>query len=389
MSILATPSIPDYRRSDRTGQAYATFEDRSVLFGPYDDPGSVAAYDRTVSEWLSNGRRLLDLREFTMVLTTGPIPFDRFATELLGLYAPGLRSPATRRGMKHALGVLRELGVKSTQEFAVPLVARIVTTRDPSLSANTVKSLLRYIQTAFVYAQKSGYTKVNAFDVRPLRSWVRGSAPQGVRHLTKAQIRACLDLLDRDVAERKGFAQWRARRLRCLINILAYCGLRKSEALYLQVGDIDLDAGVIYIVDRAEHRCKTEKSAQPVPIPDGLRTALVDWLDHRLDAPPSLLREVNPWVFCNLMKPTPWVGGSNGVRALDKFREVAMRAGVPAEVATLHALRRSLATHLELQGCGQAMVTRILRHTTTGTTTKFYQQADIQNMRRAVEGFTY
>jgi integrase len=390
VSILSTLSIPDYRRNEATGRGYAVFGDVGMEFGDYDDPHSAMAYDRTLSVWLANGRRLPSPDEIATVESpAGPIPFDRFATELLGLYAHGLRSPATRRGMKHALGVLRELGVRSTADLNVSLIGRLVTTRKAGLSPNTVKGLLRYVQTVCTYAAKSGYLKVNPFAVRPLRTWIRGSAPKGVKHLTRAQIRAILDLLDKDVAERVGFAQWRANRLRCLINICAYCGLRKSEALYLQVDDIDLEAGIIHIVDRAEHRCKTEKSSQPVPIPDGLRPALVDWLEHRLDAPPAMIRPVNPWVFTNMMKPTPWVGGSHGVRALDRFKQAAIRAGVPGEVANLHALRRSLATHLESQGCGQAMITRILRHTTTATSTTFYQKADIDNMRRAVDGFSY
>ena len=391
MSILSTMTIPSYSRNETTGRAYAIFGDRGVEFGPYDDPQSIQAFDRTLAAWLQHGRRLPDPDELAATKTAGPISFDRFCAELLELYGPQLRSVATRRGMRHALDVLRGLGVTSTSDFSVSLIARLVTTRSPTLSANTVVGLLRYVQTAMNYAAKQGYVKVSPFEIRSLRTWVRRSAPKGAKtaYMTKAQIRAILDRAAADVAERQGFAQWRSRRLEFLVNLLAYTGVRKAEALWSKVEDFDFDLNVFFITPRVQHQLKTEKSAQPVAMVPPLREKALEWISHRLDAPPALLRPLNDWMFPNVMQPTPWFGGCQGNRPLDKFRELAVRAGVPPEIATLHALRRSLATHLESQGCGQAMITRILRHTMTATTTKFYQKADITGMHKALDGFTY
>ena len=387
MSILSTFQIPDYRLNEATGRGVATFGDRSLEFGPYDDPRSVAAYDRTLASWLANGRRLPTDDELAAPAATGPIPWDRFRAELLALYDPRLRSPATRRGIVHALGVLESLGVTSTADLTVTLIGRIVTTRDPKLSPNTVIGLLRYVQSIASHAAKCGYLRVSPFAIRPLRTWCRRSAPKGVKHLTKVQIRAILDLLAKDVAESVGFKQWRCRRLECLVNVAAYTGMRKSELLFMKVEDIDIEAGMIYVADRAEHRTKTEKSAAPVPIPGGLRPKLIEWLEHRLDAPPAMLRPINPWVFTNIMSPTPWTGGSPGSRALCAFKKVAERAGV--EVASFQMLRRSLATHLESAGAGEAMIMRLLRHSNIQTGRTFYRKADVDNMRAAVDGFAY
>jgi integrase len=392
MSILSTLTIPDYRLNESTGRGFAIFGDRGIIeFGKYDDPHSVAAYDQTLAAWLANGRRLPSTDELAEATrAAGPIPFDRFCNELLELYHPKLKSVATRRGMEHALRILGELGVTDTSQFTVSLIARLVTTRDPNLSPNTVKGLLRYVQTAMTHAAKCGYVRTSPFTIRPLRSWVRGTPPKGdVRHLTKAQIRAILDLAASDVAERKGYAQWRSRRLEFLVWLLATTGLRKMEALYSKVQDFDFELNVFYVVNRSEHELKTEGSAAPVIMTPQLRDKALDWFSHRLDAPPSLLRENNDWTFPNIMVPTPWVGGSHGVRALDKFRELAVRAGVPGDVATLHSLRRSLATHMELHGCGEAMIMRQLRHSNIQTGRAHYRRADINNMHKALDGFTY
>jgi integrase len=389
MSILTTMAIPDYRLNESTGRGVATFGDRSFEFGPYHDPQSVQAFDRTLAAWLANGRRLPsaeDLADATRA--AGPIPFEQFEAALLELYHPKLKAVATRRGLVHCLNILRELGVTSTEDFTVGLVARIVTTRDPSLSPNTVKGLLRYTQTIMSHAVKIGALKTSPFSVRPLRTWVRGSAPKGVKHLTKAQIKALLLLLEKDVTERVGFQQWHSRRLKFLINLICYTGMRKSECLYLKVHDIDFELNIINIADRAEHKCKNESSAKPVPMIKPLRDQAIEWLDHRMDAPSNLLRPVVDWVFPNVMVPTPWVGGCQGTRPLCKFKEAAVRAGIPDEDASLHALRRSLATHLE-PIAAPSMIQRILRHSGPAVTEQYYRKADIANMHECMKGFSY
>jgi integrase len=388
VSILSTLSIPDYRRNETTGRGYASFGDRSVEFGDYSDPQSVAAYDRTLSAWLANGRCLPDPDQLAAV-ATGPISFEAFEKDLLELYHPKLKAKATRRGMLHALNVLRELGVKSTAEFNTSLIARIITTRDPNLSPNTVRGLLRYIQTICSHAVKCGYCRSSPFHGRPLRSWVRPSKPKGIKYMTKKQVRAILDLLEHDVATTQGFWQWKARRDEALINLISYTGLRKMEALYLKCEDLDFERDIILIVDRAEHRCKTEGSAQPVPIVKPLRVKLLDWLDHRTDAPPTLLRPMIPWVFPNILAATrPWTGGVRGSRPLCRFKDLAERAGIPREVATLHALRRSLATMLESHAA-PSMIQRILRHSSSSVTEQYYRKADIDSMHACMKDFSY
>jgi len=72
---------------------------------------------------------------------------------------------------------------------------------------------------------------------------------------------------------------------------------------------------------------------------------------------------------------------------VQRLRAVAERAGVIG--MTLQSLRRSLATHLEHHGTGQAMITRILRHTDSRTTLTWYQQADVPNMVAALASFDF
>ena len=54
--LTVTP--PKYRKHKRSGQAVVTLNGRDYYLGPHGSRISRAEYDRVVSEWLINGRRL-------------------------------------------------------------------------------------------------------------------------------------------------------------------------------------------------------------------------------------------------------------------------------------------------------------------------------------------
>lgn len=58
MPKLAQDSLPSYRLHKARGLAVVTLSGKDFYLGPYDTDLSRAAYDRLVSEWVANGRRL-------------------------------------------------------------------------------------------------------------------------------------------------------------------------------------------------------------------------------------------------------------------------------------------------------------------------------------------
>jgi len=317
-----------------------------------------------------------------------PIGWDQFTAEFMALYAPGLRAACTRKSMARVLGIMQALGVQSTADLTTGLIARLVSSRPAGQSSYTVRGVLRQAQAACTYAVNTRRLAFSPFQIRPLRSWVRLEAPKrGKRHLTREEMHRLIELLKLDVDTKRGWAQWRARRLLALVALVAYTGLRKSEALYLKVEDIDLQRRVLLVISRAEHRTKTACSAAALPIPRPLVPILEEWLKYRLQTPPGFVREPSVWMWPNLNTPTPWVNGSNGCKPLERLAAAAKRAGIP--VCTWQMIRRSTATALEGHGAGSAMIQRILRHSNLDTTQRFYLQQDIPNMLRAVEGFEY
>jgi integrase len=323
----------------------------------------------------------------TRTMDARPIPWSDFRTEVLSLYTPPLRTIATYRKMEHTFRQIEALGaIETTAALTPALVAALVTSRPPALAPRTVQGLLRSVRVICTFAMHSRYIETSPFLIRPVGKWIRLGPPAERRFLSRDEIRRVLDQAAHEASELRGWPGWRARRTQAAVTIACYCGLRKSELLRLWVEDVDLERRFILVVDRT--RLKTSASAQPVPVPTAAVETLKSWLSHRLDRPSGIkVPESLPWLLPNTTLTGHWHGGCQPVKPTEMVKALAKRAGV--EGATLHAMRRSLATHLEGSGMSQPLITRILRHTSELTTKRWYQMADIPNLVAGVEGFSY
>jgi integrase len=314
------------------------------------------------------------------------IPLSKFISQIEELYAAPMRSTSTRTAMVRVLRQVEQLGVRTTADLTPGLVAKFITARSSEVSPRTVHGELLRIQAACNLAESLDALKTNPFRVRKMRDWIRPGRPEVKPHHTREQISGVLWLMTRDVEERQGWVQWRARRLLALTTLFAYTGLRRNEGLFAQVEDLDLDARVFWVRERSV-RLKTTASEQPVPLPASAIEPMRDWLSHRLDRPPGFEIPECPWLFPNTRGAGAWHSGEHGDRPCERLQAVAKRAGV--EGMTFQSLRRSLASHLEAHGLGQALITRCLRHTSERTTKQWYQSSDVPNLCHAVESFEY
>ena len=218
-------------------------------------------------------------------------------------YWPTLRSKDTLKAIKQCVGVLEELGVRSTADLNIRLINRIVGPTPATLSPNSVRSLLRNVSAICTHAVDLGYLASSPFKRRPIRTWVRGTKPKtratSRRRRSVGYLTLCVD-----VREKRGYAQVAGPCSQTPFTLVAYTGLRKSEALFLHVEDVDLAAGVLHLVDRKAHRLKTECSEQPLPIVKPLADCLKSLARIALTRTPKPRRE-SPWLFPNALKPTP------------------------------------------------------------------------------------
>ena len=268
------------------------------------------------------------------------IPFTRLSEEMLAIYSPPHRRPATLKKMRRALYELEAAGCRRSVDLSPLLLTRWAsqhTDRKPISSA----SVLISIRAVCTYAKKMGYIRVSPWEIR--KDWLpieddAEDGPEPVRHHSIAEVRGVL--IRAEVEALRG--GWEEARLHALVTTYAYTGLRKMEALGLKVGDIDFRERVIVVKSRSRRRLKTRASAAPVGIPKELMPVLTRWVK----------RCGSEWVFPGKRGLVPWTGGSPGYKPLDQIKALGERAGVRG--LTILSFRHSLATHMKAWGVGHS-----------------------------------
>jgi integrase/recombinase XerD len=144
-----------------------------------------------------------------------------------------------------------------------------------------------------------------------------------------------------------------ALRDRALLETMYACGLRASEAIGLELGQLDLDAGIV----RTRGKGSKERI---VPIGTKAVDALRAYLERGRPRLVGLRDE--PRVFVNLR------GGGLSRQGLYKIvQRHARGAGLEGRMSP-HTLRHTFATHLLAGGCDLRSLQEMLGHADIGTT---------------------
>lgn len=312
---------------------------------------------------LSNDATIMDKIRARPARGPRPIAFARFVDQVLDLYRPPLRAPATQRRMRQLLRLLGELGPRSTADLTTGLICRYISWRAESVCTNSIVGELSYLASACSHAVDEGWLDRSPFDSRRLE--VREEPPADKSWHPLAHVRKVLRYLERRAAR-----SWLDHRLFAMAATVAYTGLRRNEALCLKVADVDFRAGLLLVEARPRlNRLKTRASAAPVPIPPELRVVLRRWI-----------RVVgSDWLFPAQHRRGPWLGGNASARACDRLKAAGEACGVTG--LTLQSLRHSWATHAEGPWhLGEGQIQRVLRHTRPMTSRR-YRHADAANLR--------
>jgi integrase/recombinase XerD len=145
-------------------------------------------------------------------------------------------------------------------------------------------------------------------------------------------------------------------------------GLRVSEAANLEIGDIDVDQGVLI--------CKGKGNKQrKVP----LGRSAVSWVKSYLEIRQKIKKAKNRKIFVSSL------GTPVNRQTIYKFIKVyAAKAGL--EDVSPHTLRHSFATHLMQRGADSRSVQAMLGHADISTT-QIYTHITDKHLRRTYEKF--
>jgi integrase/recombinase XerD len=171
------------------------------------------------------------------------------------------------------------------------------------------------------------------------------------------QSRQLPQVLSRDevarLLEQPSGAEPPALRDRALLEVMYACGLRASEATGLEVGDVDLEAGIL----RARGKGSKERL---VPIGSTAGRALAVYLQR---GRPKLAGDrLEPRVFLNHR------GAGLTRQGLYKIVQRHARSAGLASKMSPHTLRHTFATHLLAGGCDLRSLQEMLGHADIATT---------------------
>ena len=154
---------------------------------------------------------------------------------------------------------------------------------------------------------------------------------------------------------------------KALLEVIYSCGLRASEAVGLEIGRIDFEAGFLRTVGKGGKE-------RIVPFGSVAAAALIEWIE---DGRSELLTDKSDaWLFLNAR------GGQLSRQALHAtIRRYGRSAGLPAQL-TPHTLRHTFATHLLAGGCDLRALQEMLGHADIATT-QMYTHLSTDDLRSA------
>jgi integrase len=310
--------------------------------------------------------QVLDLRSLEIEPRRSLADLEHPVTAYLNGLAPSSRRPQ--------LAALEAIARRSTQVFSAetmpwqrlrrPHVLKIRSLLEESYlpaTANRMLSALRGVLKECWHSGRLGMEEYRlAVDVEP----VRGEPEPRGRDLSADELRNLLEAYARapEAASHRQDAVTRRRRDSAFLSLLYASGLRRAEAVTLELADLDQASGQLRV-----RRGKGRKP-RPVSLPASALPALQDWLEARgSDAGP---------LFCAVLKNGRLVRdldgqlqGLSGSAAWAICRERGRKAGIQPPAP--HDLRRTWTGDLLEAGVDLATVQKMAGHASVSTTGKY------------------
>ena len=234
-------------------------------------------------------------------------------------------------------------------------VVRFVQRRAPQLQLKTAKLLTTALRSFLQYGRYRGDIRLDLAAAVPLvANWSMSSIPRGI---APDQVRHLLARINRRTAV--------GRRDYAIVLLLARLGLRSSEVVFLELGDIDWKDGSLSVHGKGGRRLQ-------LPLPTDVGEAIVAYV--RDGRPPSSSRRV----FLRAKAPRRGFLGPSAVGSI--VRHVLRRAGIDAPTTGAHQFRHGLATEMLRHGASLSEIGELLGHRSPETT-KIYTKVDLEALR--------
>ena len=269
----------------------------------------------------------------------------------LKVYLPVVKDLLHYLEEEHGLRAIRRLDASILRAFLLER-AQGRSSECVRLLATSLRSFLR-----FLHAQGEVRNDLTAA-IPTVRRWTQPGIP---RTLAPAEVNRVLDAPDPATAT--------GRRDYAILLLLARLGLRSSEVLGLELGDLRWRSGEILIRGKGRRQ-------DWLPLPGDVGAAIARYL--RLDRSVRATRRV----FLRTIAPRVPLTGPASIGHI--VRRAMAKAGVerPRQIAA-HLFRHTLASRMLQQGAHLREISQVLRHRAL-VSTEIYAKIDMGALREVV-----
>jgi len=234
-------------------------------------------------------------------------------------------------------------------------VVGFVQRQAPHLHLKRAKLLTTALRSFLRYARYRGEVRLDLAAAVPIvANWSMASIP---RAIGEDQVRQLLASIDRSTAS--GLRDY------AIVILLARLGLRSGEVAFLELDDIDWNAGQVSVRGKRGRRTA-------LPLPPDVGKAIAAYLRH--GRPCSTSRRV----FLRSKAPIRGFLGQSAIGSM--IRHALLRAGIQAPTKGAHQFRHALATKMLRHGASLTEIGEVLRHSNPQTTT-IYAKVDLKGLR--------
>jgi len=246
-------------------------------------------------------------------------------------------------------------GAVTLSHLSASDVVRFVQRQAARLHLKRAKLVTCALRSFLQYARYRGDIVLDlAAAVPTVANWSMTSIP---RAIPAEHVRQLLAGVSRRTAM--------GRRDYAILLLLARLGLRSSEVVGLELGDLDWNAGRLSVRGKGGQRTA-------LPLPADVGAAIVAYLRHGRPRSPSRR------VFLRARAPIRGFLGQSAVGSL--VRHTLERAGIEAPTKGAHQFRHALATQMLRHGASLTEIGAVLRHHSPETT-KMYTKVDVDALR--------
>jgi integrase/recombinase XerD len=306
------------------------------------------------------------LRRRNVVTTCAPEPAETVSSALVKQYADFLRDEKglAELSLKVYLPVAEDLlhyleeehSIRSVRRLDASLLRAFLFERVEVRSSECVRLLATSLRSflRFLHAHDEIPNDL-ASAIPTVRRWTQPDIP---KKLTSAELKQVLQAPDPETPT--------GRRDYAILLLLARLGLRSSEVLSIELGDLRWRAGEIMIRGKGNRQ-------DLLPLPRDVGAAMANYL--RRDRGARSARRV----FLRTIAPRVPLSGPASIGHI--FRRAMAKAGVarPRQIAA-HLFRHTLASNMLQHGASLQEISEVLRHQ-AHTSTEIYAKIDLNALQ--------